>query len=444
MSLSGESHPHLFVMSAPSQAELHERVRRVQRHLAARPQERLADLCLSSLTEHTVESCRLAVLATSHAQLIEELSGFAAGEQTTDILYECTSSDIPPKVAFLFTGQGAQSPGMARRLYETQPVFRATINRCAELLRPCLDRPLLSVLYPEPGQETLIHETSYTQPTLFTIEYALAEMWRSWGVTPTMVMGHSVGEYVAACIAGAFSLEDGLALIAERGRLMQSLPRDGMMAVVFASAERLSAELAQYQDTVSIAAVNGPENVVLSGALPTMNTLLTKLKTDGVLVQPLTVSHAFHSPLMDPILTAFEQTARKVHVAPLRIALISNVTGEPLEPGTLLDAAYWRRHIRAAVQFSAGMRSLATCGCSIFLELGPKPALLGMGRRCLPKGKYYWLPSLKQGQDDWLVALRSLGSLYTQGVTVDWAAYSSGILHVTGNGGVVTWRIAGR
>ena len=198
---------------------------------------------------------------------------------------------------------------MGRQLYETQPTFRAALDACAELLRPYLERPLLSVLYPNPGVDSPLDQTAYTQPALFALEYSLAMLWRSWGVKPAAVMGHSVGEYVAACVAGVFSLADALKLIAERGRLMQALPQIGSMATVFADESRVAAALAPYANDVSIAAINGPQNVVISGATRALQEVLKLLRLAGIKSQPLNVSHAFHSPLMVPILEAFEETA---------------------------------------------------------------------------------------------------------------------------------------
>ena len=201
------------------------------------------------------------------------------------------------------------------------------MDRCDEILRPHLQRPLLSVLYPEADDVSLLDNTAYTQPALFAIEYALAELWRSWGVQPTFVMGHSVGEYVAACVAGVFGLEDGLRLIAERGRLMQSLPAGGRMAAVFAGRERVESAIAS-SNAVSIAAINGPEIIVISGDGNQVEAILKRLSNEGIKSKDLVVSHAFHSPLMNPILDEFEKVASKVEYSEPTMGFVSNVTGE--------------------------------------------------------------------------------------------------------------------
>jgi amino acid adenylation domain-containing protein len=236
-----------------------------------------------------------------------------------------------------------------------------------------------------------------------------------------------VGEYVAATIAGVFSLEDGLRLIAERGRLMQSLPKNGSMAAVFASLDEVNAAVAPYAESVSVAGVNGKTNIVISGEQQAMREILKKLSGQGVNTRSLTVSHAFHSPLMDPILDEFEQIASQVEFQPANIPLISNLTGAPLTED--IEAAYWRQHVRQAVQFQAGMQFLAESGCRFYLEVGPNPVLIGMGKRALSdylddkQLQVSWLPSAKQGQQAWETLLNSLGSLITSGYEVDWEAF---------------------
>ncbi|MCI0394193.1 MAG: AMP-binding protein, partial [Chloroflexi bacterium] len=411
---------HLLALSARSDQALQALARRYERYLAEanRPELALADVCFTANTGRTYFDHRLALAAGSAEALQERLAAFLAAPRP----------GVTPKdrrVAFLFTGQGSQYTGMSRRLYETQPTFRAALDRCAEILQPYLERPLLSALF-EAGT-TSLDQTIYTQPALFALEYALAELWRSWGVEPAVLMGHSVGEYVAACQAGVFSLEDGLKLIAARGRLMQTLPPGGEMAAVFAGQDQVAAAIVSYAGQLSIAAVNGPENVVVAGEAAAVRAVLAGLAADGVEARPLTVSHAFHSPLMEPMLDEFEAVAREIAFRPPQRPLISNLTGRLWAAGETPDAAYWRAHVRQPVHFAAGMEALFAEGLAIFLEIGPQPHLLGLGRRCLPAGQaagtMLWLPSLREKQDDWAVLLESLAALYTAGVAVDWTGF---------------------
>ena len=413
----------LLCLSADSEAALEQLAQGYARHLSVHPEVSLADTCFNANAGRSHFEHRLALVAESSAQACNRLEEYTAGKQAAGIIRGFTSKTDRPKVVFLFTGQGSQYVNMGRQLYDTQVTFRKILEQCNEGLRTYLDQPLLSVLYPDPSSSSPLDQTAYTQPALFALEYALAALWRSWGIEPAAVMGHSVGEYVAACVAGVFSLEDGLALIAKRGRYMHDLPQDGKMAVVFAEIARVEAAIAPYADKVSIAAVNGPENIVISGQGSAIIAIVEALEIQGVASRQLNVSHAFHSPLMEPILDDYGQTASQFRFHTPGIPLISNLTGQELGYNEIPDAAYWRRHIRQPVQFSSAIETLHTQGFNLFLEIGPSPTLSGMAQRCLPKDSGDWLPSLRRGQDDWEQMLQSLAKLYTRGVRVDWQAF---------------------
>ncbi len=431
---------HLLTLSAKSEAALKELAGRYARHFAEKDAAALGDICFTANAGRGHFTHRLAVTVETLAQAREKLAAFSTGQMSAGLHLGKVDESQRPEIAFLFTGQGAQYLNMGRQLYETQPSFRRTLDRCDEILRAHLEQPLLSVLFGDPSTVTSdqlrrpadhrslltahwLHQTAYTQPALFALEYALAELWRAWGVTPALVMGHSVGEYVAACVAGVFSLEDGLKLIAARGRLMQALPQNGAMVAVFAEEAAVRAALAPFAGRVDIGAINGPTNIVISGEAAAVAELVAQFDSAGVRSKQLAVSHAFHSPLMEPMLEEFERIAAEIDYAAPRIGLISNLTGTLVTADEVTNARYWRRHVRGAVRFAEAMVALQQQGCRIFLEIGPSPTLLSMGQRCLPEGSGVWLPSLRQGRADWQTMLDSLAGLYVHGVNVDWARF---------------------
>jgi acyl transferase domain-containing protein/acyl carrier protein len=412
---------HLLKLSAKNEQALTELAQRYVQHLEVHPEESLGDMCFTANCGRLSYRHRVAVLFQSKEDLQEKLNAFATGSEVMGLTSRITSGDDLPKVAVLFTGQGSQYVGMGRQIYETQPTFRKTLDQCAEILDTYLDRPLLDILYSIGTEDSVLDQTAYTQPALFALEYALYQLWQSWGIQPSVLMGHSVGEYVAACVAGVFSLEDGLKLIATRGRLMQQLPSGGVMVSLMASAARVTEAIGEHLE-VSIAAINGPESTVISGSEAAVQHVVTRLEADGIKTKALQVSHGFHSALMRPMLAEFEQVARQVSYSPPRMHLIANVTGQ-IATQEVATADYWCGHILSPVNFAAGVKMLHQQGCDVFLECGPQPILLGMGRQCLPENTGVWLPSLRSGQEDWQQLLASLGELYVRGAKIDWQGF---------------------
>ena len=386
-------------LSAKSIAGLAELTERYVAHLETTT-DGLADIFYSANTGRQHFRYRRAILAASPAEAIEKLKNSGSALESK-----------PARIAFLFTGQGSQYAGMGLGLYGSEPVFRRALDRCDEILRPFLGVPLIELM----GDPTQIDETAVTQPALFALEYALAELWRSRGIEPAAVMGHSVGEYVAACIAGVFSLEDGLMLIAERARLMQALPRNGAMAAVLTSPDRIEPLLL---GGIAVAAYNGPANTVVSGDAADLRVLAGKLEALQFDVRPLPVSHAFHSILMEPMLDEFRTVLRRVTFNPPRIPVVSNLTGEFLES---FDSGYWLRHTRDAVQFHSGLRALARQDFSAYLEIGPRPVLSSLAKQIAPD--CICIPSIAPGKPESEIMLRGAGRLYELGANINWGAF---------------------
>jgi malonyl CoA-acyl carrier protein transacylase len=408
---SSERPLHLFSLSAKSETALLQLALAYRTYLETAPELELADVCFSANTGRSHFEYRMAIVAGSTKELVEQLAMTISSGR----VYE-------PEITFLFTGQGSQYVGMGQQLYQTQPTFRKTLQECDEILRSELEISLLEILYPQ--TDSHLNQTAYTQPALFALEYALYQLWRSWGITPSAVIGHSVGEYVAACIAGVFSLEDGLKLIAARGRLMQHLATEGMMVSLFMPVAQVREIIAPYSEQVSIAAINSPQSTVISGQTATVQAIVTELEKLGVKSKQLQVSHAFHSPLMKPMVAQFESVARQITYHSPHLKLISNITGA-IATSEVTTPEYWSRHILSPVNFAASMQTLHQQGYEVFLECSPQPILLGMGRQCLLDNSGVWLPSLRMGQEDWQQMLSSLGQLYVLGAKVNWVGFES-------------------
>ena len=424
-SLTKERPLHVLTLSAPQPAALWNLADRYQQFLGASPAS-LTDICYTANARRSQFRYCLAIVAKTVEQMREYLTQYLNGDHSSGLwIGDGTSSRS--SIAFLFTGQGSQYPGMSQQLYTTSPLFRRVFDECDAILYPYLQRSLLDILYSNQPDAVHLDDTQYAQPTLFAVEYALAMLWKSWGVQPDWVMGHGLGEYVAACVAGVFSLEDGLKLVAKRARLMQSLPFIGAMVAVFTDPEKVAEYLKaeSLQATApgcSIAAINGPQHVVISGSTSDLESICHRFRAEGIRTKRLKVSHAFHSPLMQPILSEFEQIAASISYAQPCISLVSNLTGQPVSDA-ISRPAYWVQHIQQPVQFAAGIQTLSTAGCSIFIEMGPQSTLSGMGRQCLPDDLGIWLPSLRLQQENWSTLLQNLAALSVQGIAIDWAGF---------------------
>ncbi|PHS11018.1 MAG: beta-ketoacyl synthase [Blastopirellula sp.] len=414
---------HVLALNAKNEAALHQLANQYADAIAAAPDSSIADFCYSANSGRSGLDSRQALIVESAEDAIAQLHKLASKSSATGNA-KPASKRRKQKVAFLFTGQGSQYANMGRELYQSSEVFQQTLDYCADVLKQ-YDVPLLDILFCDEANKDQINQTAYTQPALFAVEYALFKLWQSWGISPDFAVGHSVGEYVAACAAEVFTLEDGLELIALRGKLMQSLPTGGAMLAVAAGADVVDPVIAEQGEKISAAAYNSPTQTVVSGDAGSIEEIASKFEASGVRVTRLTVSHAFHSSLMDPILDEFEKVVGSIDMKPPKFPIAANLTGEFADE-QFTTPGYWRRHLREAVRFADGIQKIEAKGVKLFIEIGPQPVLSSLGRGSLPSRDNNWLPSLRNGRSEWKTLLGSLGQAFELGKSIDWAGFEQG------------------
>ncbi|MFF4218252.1 type I polyketide synthase [Streptomyces nondiastaticus] len=406
-----------WVLSGKSEAALRAQAERLLSLTADGTGPSLADIGFSLATTRAALEHRAAVTGADRDRIAEGLRALASGAPAPGVVAGRADAG---QVGFLFSGQGSQRPGMGRELYDAFPVFAEAYDEvCAHLDRH-LDRPLRDVAFGENGHEDGqdLNRTAFTQPALFAHEVAVHRLLESWGVRPDYLAGHSVGEIAAAHVAGALSLEDAATLVTARARLMQALPEGGAMVAVQATEDEV---LPHLTDRVSVAAVNGPRSVVISGAEDAVLEIAEVFKQQGRKTSRLTVSHAFHSPLMDPMLDDFAQIVRGLTFSEPRIPVVSNLTGELVDAYT---ADYWVRHVREAVRFADGIRTLGDLGVTTFVEAGPGSVLSGMAQACLDGA--VTVPAVRAGSPEPEAITGAVAQLHVHGVPVDWHAFFAG------------------
>ncbi len=416
----------LWALSAATPEALRAQAARLLDHATARPDDRPLDTAYALATARTALESRAVVLGTGRDEILAGLRALAEGTDAPGVITgEARSVGT---TAFLFSGQGSQRLGMGRDLYENFPVFAEAFDAVCAGLDEHLERPLRAVVWGEDAES--LNGTAYAQAGLFAVEVALFRLLASWGVTPDLVAGHSIGEVAAAHVAGVFSLADACALVAARGRLMQALPAGGTMVAVEATEEEVREQLDFHEaESVSIAAVNGPTSVVVSGVEEAVETVAEVFRQRGRRVSRLRVSHAFHSPLMEPMLPAFREVVEGLSFAEPLVPVVSNVTGRIAEAGELTTPDYWLTHVRRAVRFADGVRALRAAGVDRCVEIGPEAVLTGMARTCLDRAEdatVLLVPTARKGRDETFALLTALAHLHTAGTAVDWSGFFAG------------------
>ncbi|KOV69208.1 type I polyketide synthase [Streptomyces sp. MMG1121] len=407
----------LFTLSAKSAPALRELAGKYRRLLDEQPELPLGALCHTANVARAHHPYRVAAPVADRAALAGLLERTAA-----------TGHEGPSglrKTAFLFTGQGSQYAGMGAALYAALPEFRAQVDTCDRLFAEHLGRSVRELLLGTAADPGAIDRTEYTQPALFTLEYALAQQWMAWGARPNVLIGHSIGEVAAAAVAGLFSLPDAVRLVAARARLMQAVRTEGGMAAVAAPVERV-APLLEGRADLALAGINAPDQTVISGATAALDEVTAALAADGVRVERLKVSHAFHSPLMTEVHDDFRAALDGITFHEPRISLVSNVTGRLARLREIGDIEYWVRHIAEPVRFLDGIRAVAKRGRHAMVEIGPQAGLTALARRGVSAEDHLWLPSLRRRDTSTATTLTALADYYAAGLTVSWTGYHAG------------------
>ncbi len=412
---------HVLTLSAKSVPALAAQIRSYQGALAGRPDLDIADLCYTTNVGRTHFRHRVSAAVTGHEDLADRLEELLATVESGGL-----AKPSSRKVGFLFSGLGQLRPGLGAGLYRRHPVFAEELDACDRLLTPLVGRPVKSMVLGTcgPDDTAALSLARYGQPVQFAFEYALARLWMSWGVRPTSVAGHSMGEVVAGAVAGLFSLADAAKLITARARLMESVRAPGCMVSVGAGADAVAPVLAGWPD-VSIAAMNAPQQCVISGGRDSIAAILAELTARDMDFTRLSSSQASHSPLMTEVAADLREAIDGIQFLEPTITLVSTVTGEVARRSDF-SVDYWVRHIAEPVNFVGAMQALDRRGKHLFIEIGPSPTLTPLGRRCVPPGRHAWIASIRPSDRDGDVVLDALARAYAAGLPISWPDFHRG------------------
>ncbi|MFG2212005.1 SDR family NAD(P)-dependent oxidoreductase [Streptomyces sp. NPDC048638] len=422
--------PLTWLVSGRSEEALWAQAERLRRHVEERPGTHLDDLGRSLALDRSLLEHRAAVTGSTRAGLLDGLAALASGTPSAAVLTGRPAEDSTV-TAFLMSGQGSQYPGMGRDLHRLLPVYAEVFDDICARFDAHLDRPLRDMVFAQPGSADAarLERTRYQQPALFAIEVALFRVLQHWGARPDYLAGHSIGELSAAHVSGVLGLDDAVRLVAARGRLMDELPEGGAMVAVEADEEQVRARIGA-ERRVGVAAVNGPRAVVISGEREAVESVAASFREQGCRTKPLTVSHAFHSSLMEPMLAAFREVVSQLSFSAPRIPIVSDVTGRILTPEEACSPDYWVGHVREAVRFGDAVNTLYGLGVRDYLELGPNAVLTAAVRQNLAdrseerdEQDVNVAPALRQGRPEAETLTRALSALALRGVAVDWRAF---------------------
>ncbi|WP_055106381.1 type I polyketide synthase [Paenibacillus ihumii] len=428
---------NVLVLSAKTATALRWKTERLIGYLEASRDIPLSDVAYTLAAGRETFARRLVVIGRDHGSVVDGLKAKLADLPPSgrDAQESADGGEPPLGVTFMFTGQGAQHIDMGAELYESAPVYREQVDRCAERLQPLLGLDLRNVLYPPPSQAeeagSRLRQTALTQPALFVLEYALAKQLEAWGVRPQAMIGHSIGEYVAACLAGVMAVDDALTAVAARGSLMQEMERGAMLAIALSEAEVRELLVAACSE-LSVAAVNGPTSCVVSGTFEAIEQLEQTLGHKNAVSKRLATSHAYHSAMMEPMLERFAEVMRGIVLYAPQLPYVSNVTGTWITAGQATDPMYWVRHLRDTVRFADGIRLLSESGRTAFLEIGPGQSLTSLVRQQIALNAIPGtlavnaLPPAAAGTSAYASVLQALGELWSAGADIDFAAWHEG------------------